>query len=116
MHLSFFVEKLDAFSCYRGGVYICRQEIRILPLIQLVVKFGCTGKLIVASKTRLWLENKGNNDLRNRLYYEGKKGYKTDKLYLIGKDLNNEGFISTAPKDKCFRGNYKEIIKKIGSS
>jgi len=55
---------------------------------------------------------KGKSDLTERLFYEGKKENSNDILYLIGADLDKNGWLINKSNLRYFRANYKKILKK----
>jgi len=58
------------------------------------------------------LEEKGKSDLASRLYYEGKRKSTLDKKYLIGADLNINGWYVEYSNERYFKGSWKEILRK----
>jgi hypothetical protein len=58
------------------------------------------------------LSEKGKSDLTERLFYEGKKQNNIDKKYLIGADLDKNGWFIDESHERYFRGDYKKILKK----
>jgi len=57
------------------------------------------------------LSQKGNNDLAERLFYTGRKRNKSDINILIGKDINQGGFVLSPKEDKYLVGNYASVLR-----
>lgn len=57
------------------------------------------------------LSQKGNNDLAERLFYAGKKRKQSDIKIMIGKDINQNGFILSPKEERFLVGNYESILR-----
>jgi len=57
------------------------------------------------------MEQKGKSDLRSRLYYEGPQESPKDHRYLVGSDLNRNGWYVDYSVERYFRGNYQDILR-----
>ncbi len=57
------------------------------------------------------MEEKGKSDLVTRLYYEGPQQRKSDRRYLIGADLNQNGWYMSVSNERYFRADYHSILR-----
>jgi len=58
------------------------------------------------------LAEKGKSDLTERLFYEGKKQNSNDIQYLIGADLDKNGWFINKTNHRYFKREYKKLLKK----
>jgi len=58
------------------------------------------------------MREKGKSDLASRLYYEGPQQSPMDKRYLIGADLNRNGWQMDYSAERYFRSNFKSILRE----
>jgi hypothetical protein len=58
------------------------------------------------------MEQKGKSDLAARLYYSGAKKSPQDHHYLIGADLDGNGWAMDYAAERYFRADYKTLLRK----
>jgi len=73
---------------------------------------NCVDCGIKHQRVGVGMEQKGKSDLASRLYYEGKKQNAKDYKYLIGADLDINGWYVDYSNERYLRNNYKGILRE----
>lgn len=63
-------------------------------------------------RTNIGLAKKGGSDLADRIFYSGKRQSKFDHEFLIGKDLDRNGWYVNETPARFLRHNFKELLKE----
>jgi adenine-specific DNA-methyltransferase len=80
--------------------------------VLLEVILDCKDCGIKQQRVGVGLSEKGNSDLTERLFYEGKKQNSNDIQYLIGADLDRNGWFINKLNHRYFKRDYKKLLKK----